>query len=198
MATQDTKTEDKQNQQSQAKEGARSSQENLTRRAPVPVGFITPLDFFRMNPFSLMRRMTEEMDRVFGDAGQQRGTGGDILWAPSVEVLQREGNYVVRAELPGLKPEDVKLEIENDALVLQGERKDEREEDKGGVHRAEIRYGRFFRSIPLPEGANVEQAKAKFENGVLEVSVPVPEEKTRRKQVPIQSGSAAAAATSGR
>ena len=71
------------------------------------------------------------------------------------------------------------------------------EEDKGGVHRTEIRYGRFFRSIPLPEGANVEQAKATFENGVLEVSVPVPEEKTRRKQVPIQSGSAAAA-TSGR
>jgi HSP20 family protein len=61
------------------------------------------------------------------------------------------------------------------------------------VHRTEIRYGRFYRSIPLPEGANVEQARARFENGVLEVTVPVPEEKVQRKQIPIQSGSSASA-----
>jgi HSP20 family protein len=130
---------------------------------------------------------------MFGDGGQERQNTGDIVWAPAVEVSEREGNYVVRAELPGLKPEDVKLEIENDALVLQGERKVEREEDKGGVHRTEIRYGRFYRSIPLPEGANVAQARARFENGVLEVTVPVPEEKLQRKQIPIQSGPSASA-----
>jgi HSP20 family protein len=151
------------------------------------------MDFFRMNPFSLMRRMTEEMDRVFGDGGQERQSAGDILWTPAVEVSQREGNYMVRAELPGVKPEDVKIEIENDALVLQGERKVQREEDKGGVHRTEIRYGRFQRMIPLPEGANADQAQAKFENGVLEVTVPVPEQKIQRKQIPIQTGSAASA-----
>jgi HSP20 family protein len=194
MATQqDMRTDEKQNQRSQPQEGERSSQGNLTRRAPVPVTLFTPMDFFRMNPFSVMRRMTEELDRVFGDGGQERESSGDLLWVPAVEVSQREGNYVIRAELPGLKPEDVKLEIENDALVLQGERKLEREEDRGGVRRTEIRYGRFYRSIPLPEGANVDQARAKFENGVLEVTVPVPEEKTQRKQIPIQSGSAAAA-----
>jgi HSP20 family protein len=198
-ATQETKADDKQNQQSQGKEGTRGSQQGssrpgtLARSSPGPIGFIAPMDLFRMNPFSLMRRMTEEMDRVFGDAGQERERGGDAFWAPAVEVSQREGNYVVRAELPGVKPEDVKLEIENDALVLQGERKIEREEDRGGVHRTEIRYGRFYRSIPLPEGANVEQARARFENGVLEVTVPVPEEKVQRKQIPIQSGSSASA-----
>ena len=188
MATQQTKTDDKQNQQSQGNEGARSSQANLTRRASLPVTFVTPMDFFRTNPFSLMRRLTEEMDRVFGDGGQAR-QASDIVWAPAIEVSRREGNYVVRAELAGLKPEDVKLEIENDALVLQGERKVEREEDRGGVHRTEIQYGRFYRTIPLPEGANVAQARANFENGVLEVTVPVPEEKIHRKQIPIQSGS---------
>jgi HSP20 family protein len=199
MATQYTKTDAQQNQQSRGKEGARGSQPGgsqegtLARRSSPSVGMITPLDFFRLNPFSLMRRMTEEMDRVFGDTGSAREGSGDVLWAPAVEVSQREGNYVVRAELPGLRPEDVQLEIENDALILQGERKIEREEDKGGVHRTEIRYGRFYRSIPLPEGANVEQARAKFENGVLEVTVPVPEEKAQRKQIPIQSGSAASA-----
>ena len=195
MATQETKADNKQNQQPQPKEGAGGTQQGtLARRPSMPLSFITPMDFFRMNPFSLMRRMTEEMDRVFGDRGQERESGGDVLWAPAVEVSQREGNYVVRAELPGLKPEDVKLEIENDALVLQGERKVEREQDRSGVHRTEIRYGRFYRSIPLPDGANIEQARANFENGVLEVTVPVAEEKTRRKQIQIQTGSSASAA----
>src|SRR4051812_17146733 len=194
MATQQTKTDEKQNEQPQGNEGARGSQQGtLARRAALPVSFITPMDLFRMNPFSLMRRMTEEMDRVFGDGGQERQSSGDFLWAPAIEVSQRDGNFVVRAELPGLKPEDVKLEIENDALVLQGERKIERKDDQGGVHRSEIRYGRFYRTIPMPEGANAEQARAKFENGVLEVTVPVPEEKTQRKQIPIQAVSNASA-----
>ncbi|HEY3940200.1 MAG TPA: Hsp20/alpha crystallin family protein [Bryobacteraceae bacterium] len=194
MATQEMKADEKQNQHSSEKEAERGSQQaSLSRRASPAVSVIAPIDFFRMNPFSLMRRMTEEMDRVFGDGGSARESNGEVLWSPAVEVSQREGNYVLRAELPGLKPEDVKLEIENDALVLQGERKCEREEEKGGVHRTEIRYGRFYRSVPLPDGANVDQARAKFENGVLEVTVPVAEQQAKRKQISIQTGSAATA-----
>src|SRR3954454_21781956 len=124
MATQETETDEKQDQQSQTKEGAPGSQQGtMTRRASLPVSLITPTDFFRMNPFSLMRRMTEEMDRVFGEGGLAGRGKADGLWSPVVEISEREGNYVVRAELPGLKPEDVKLEIENGALVLQGERR---------------------------------------------------------------------------
>ena len=194
MAKEQAKPDDKQNRQSEGRDAGRGSQQGtLARRTAFPVSLVTPIDFLRMNPFSLMRRMTEEMDRVFGDTGLAREGAGDGLWSPAIEVSEREGNYVVRAELAGLKPEDVKLEIENDALVLQGERKDEREEDEGGVHRTEMRYGRFYRSIPLPEGANVEQARAKFENGVLEVTVPVPEQRAQRKQIPIQTSSAASA-----
>jgi HSP20 family protein len=194
MANEQVKADETQNRQSEKREAGRGSQQGtLARRGSLPVSLIAPMDFFRMNPFSLMRRMTEEMDRVFGDGGLARESAGDVLWSPAVEVSEREGNYVVRAELPGLKPEDVKLEIENDALVLQGERQCEQEEEEGGVHRTEIRYGRFYRSIPLPEGANIEQARAKFENGVLEVTVPVPEQQTQRKQIPIQTSSAASA-----
>jgi HSP20 family protein len=148
------------------------------------------MDLFRLNPFSLMRRMTEEMDRVFGDGGSEQQVSG-ALWAPAIEVSQQQNNYVVRAELPGLKPEDVRIDVENDALVLQGERKFEREEERGGVHRTEIRYGRFNRTIPLPEGANAEQARAKFDNGVLEITIPVPEQKAQRKQIQIQAGASA-------
>jgi HSP20 family protein len=194
MATQEMKADEKQGQQTGTQQGARGSQHAMARRAALPLAMVTPGDFFRMNPFSLMRRMTEEMDRVFGD-GPTREGNGEMLWAPAVEVSQREGNYVVRAELAGLKPEDVKLEIENDALVLQGERKYEREEEKRGVHRTEIRYGRFYRSIPLPDGANPDQARAKFENGVLEVTVPVSEQQGQRKQIPIQASPMASTTT---
>jgi HSP20 family protein len=161
------RTDDKQNRQSEGqserRDMARGSQQGtLARRAAFPVSLVAPIDFLRMNPFSLMRRMTEEMDRVFGDTGLSRESAGDGLWSPAIEVSERDGNYVIRAELPGLKPEDVKLEIEDDALVLQGERRDEREQEEGGVRRTEIRYGRFYRSIPLPEGANMDQINAKF------------------------------------
>jgi HSP20 family protein len=140
-----------------------------------------------MNPFSLMRRMSEEMDRVFGESNEREVR--ERTWAPTVELIQREGTLVVRAELPGLKPEDVKLEITDDAIVLEGERKDEREENRGGLHVTERRYGRFYRAIPLPEGAKTEDARARVENGILEVTIPTEEPKSKRREIPIQGAS---------
>jgi len=140
-----------------------------------------------MSPFALMRRMTEEIDRGF--SGANVSSGKMSAWAPAIEVLQREGNYIVRAELPGLKPEEVKVEIANDALTIQGERRLESEQESGGVRHTEHRYGAFYRAIPLPEGANADQARARFENGVLEVTMPAPEQRAKRREIPIQGGS---------
>jgi HSP20 family protein len=84
--------------------------------------------------------------------------------------------------------EDVKVEALDDALVIQGERKFEHEEKRKGVFRSE-RYGRFYREIPLPEGASADEAKAHFKNGVLEIELPVPERKSKRREIPIGSGS---------
>lgn len=157
MATkQDAQTSQQQNpqQQPQGQESTRSSQQApQTRRGGYPLGFVlTPGDVFRMTPFSLMRRMTEEIDRIFGELGQGgRGNVEEIAWSPRIEVTEEDGKYVIKAELAGVNPEDVKLEITDDSIVLQGERKVEREEDKGGVHVSERHYGRFFRRIPLPE-----------------------------------------------
>lgn len=152
----------------------------------------TPSEFFN-DPFSVMRRFREEMDRVFSRSfGEEFGGAG--MWSPAIEVTEQDGNLRVHAELPGMKPEDVKIEATDDSLVIQGERKYEHEENSKGIFRSERRYGKFYREIPLPEGANVDQAQARFNNGVLEVTLPVPERKSNRREIPIGSGESATAA----
>jgi len=157
----------------------------LHRRGEYPFA-LTPFELFRANPFSLMRRISEEMDRVFQEVGLEREGNDGIGWSPAIEVAQKDGKYSVHAELPGLSPNDVKVEVANDALVIQGERKVEREENEKGLRRTERQYGLFYRSIPLPEGADVEHANAKFHDGMLEVTIPVPQQKEERRSIPIE------------
>jgi HSP20 family protein len=180
-----------QEQPSQGKDMLRSSPRTdfLERRREYPFG-LTPLDFFRGNPFSILRRMTEEMDRVFQEVGLEREGNNVAGWLPAIEVSQDGNKYKVHAELPGLEPKDVKVEVDNDMLVIQGERRFEHQEKNGGVQRTERQYGVFHRSIPLPEGAKVDQAQAKFNNGVLEIEIPVPEQQTNRRTIPIEGESA--------
>jgi HSP20 family protein len=149
----------------------------------------TPSEFFS-DPFSVMRRFREEMDRAFSRSFGEE-FGGAEKWFTAIEVTEQNGAFQVQAEQPGLKPEDVKIEATDDSLIIQGERKYEHEENKQGVFRSERRYGKFYREIPLPEGAKVDQAKAQFNNGVLEVSLPVPERKSNRREIPISSGAGA-------
>jgi HSP20 family protein len=148
---------------------------------------LTPADLFRLNPFSLFRRLTEELERP---GGESAGRGGQATWSPAVEVQQREGNFIVRAELPGLNADDVTIDVTDDAITISGERREEQEVEREGMRVTERRYGRFLRSIPLPEGANTEDAKARFENGLLEITVPVQERRSERRQIAIdRSGS---------
>jgi HSP20 family protein len=158
------------------------------RRGSYFPGFaITPQELFSSNPFSLFRRITQDMDRMFQGFGLERSSGGGAgAWSPAIEVFERDGKYHVCAELPGLSPDDIKVEVANDVLTIQGERKSEHEEKQGNLQRTEREYGSFFRTVPLPEGADIEHANAKFENGLLEVAVPVPQQKENRRSIPIQ------------
>jgi HSP20 family protein len=160
-----------------------------------PFGFgLSPLELLSTNPFTLMRRMSEEMDRTFGQFFGESRTGAGS-WYPAIEVAERDNQLQVHAELPGLDPEDVKVEITDDALVIRGERKSQREHQIGGAYRSERRYGQFYREIPLPQGVNADQAKAQFRNGVLEIAVPLPQQVSSRREIPISTGEATGTST---
>jgi HSP20 family protein len=148
---------------------------------------LTPFDMLRMTPFSLFRRMTEEFDRALQPLFSEDQASGSIAWTPTVEVSEQDGTYRILAELPGLSPNDVRVEVEDDALVLQGERQVEREANEGGIRRSERQFGFFYRRIPLPEGAKPEEAKAKFHDGILEITVPAPDRQTNRRQIQIEA-----------
>jgi HSP20 family protein len=181
----------KEQETTQSKTGiVRQSQDAGVARSHRPGGLgfpLTPYEMLRMTPFGLFRRMTEEFDRVLqpfmsGDEGNL-----NIAWAPTVEISEHDGKYQVLAELPGLSPNQVRVEVEDDALVLQGERKEEHEASEGGVHRTERQFGFFYRRIPLPEGADPGQAKATFHEGVLEVTMPAPKRNTEKRQIQIET-----------
>jgi HSP20 family protein len=172
-------------------------QSSLTRRSAipnVPALLFDPLGIFDDDSFSLIRRMQREMNRVFSQAGLDfSGQGQDVLstaWVPTTEIAYRDGKLEVSADLPGLSEKDVKVEINNDFLIIQGERKFEHEEGDGGVRRTERRYGQFYRAIALPEGADAEHARAEFQNGVLRVTIPVPEAQKTNRQIPVQASTA--------
>jgi HSP20 family protein len=151
------------------------------------------------SPFTLMRRFTEEMDRLFSDFGMGFGPrfprfdlpsriwGPEATaWMPSVDVTQQAGKLTIRADLPGLTQKDVKVEVRDGAVCIQGERRQEKETKEKGVYRSERSYGSFYREIPLPEGADLEQAKATFKNGVLEVSMPAPAPATKSRRISVE------------
>jgi HSP20 family protein len=140
--------------------------------------------------------MSEEMDRTFGQFAGGTSMGGGS-WYPAIEVAERDNQLQVHAELPGLNPEDVKVEITDDALVIHGEKKSQREHQIGGAYRSERRYGQFYREIALPPGVSADQAKAQFRNGVLEISVPLPQQASGRREIPISTGEATSKSTGG-
>ncbi|HEY6767979.1 MAG TPA: Hsp20/alpha crystallin family protein, partial [Candidatus Sulfotelmatobacter sp.] len=147
---------------------------------------LTPQEMLRMSPFSLLGRMTEEFDRILQPFLSESETA-NIAWIPTVEVSQHDGKYHILAELPGLSPNEVRVEVDDDAVILQGERQVEREANEGGIRRSERQFGMFYRRIPLPEGADPEQAKAKFHDGILEITMPAPNKQTERRQIQVEA-----------
>ena len=179
---------------------ATTRRQNLSRR--------TPYFGTSASPFSLMRRMADDIERLFSDVdfarvgygmqSPQRGSGlfepwrsetrlADATWAPQVETFRRDNNLIVRADLPGLTKDDVNIEVDDDVLIVSGERSDETRDERDDFYRTERTYGRFFRAIQLPDGVEAEKIDATFKDGVLEVIIPAPKITTpKNRQIKIR------------
>ena len=132
-----------------------------------------------ISPAPEMVSLRDIMDRMFQNAvvspSQWLGTvEGGNLDAPALDVIENENGFVVKAALPGWKPEQVEVSIENGVLTLKGEAKDEQvaDDEKNRYHRKEIRHMSFQRMLSLPTEVNADKADAEFENGILTLSVP--------------------------
>ena len=145
-------------------------------------------------PLSLLRRATADMERMFEGfpaeifPKEESKAVKELRWTPSIDVIEKDDVLTIRVDLPGITKDEVKIAVTGDVLTVQGERKKEEQEGKGGQYRIERAYGSFFRAVPLPDGVKAEDVKATFTNGVLEVTVPLPAKVTAppSREVPIQ------------
>jgi HSP20 family protein len=148
----------------------------------------------RWEPFRDLVSIQDRMNRLFDDAfrsTQRTGAEDDWAlggsWAPVVDIFEKDGNIVLKAELPGVDPKTVDIRVENNTLSLRGERKLENEVKRESYHRVERSYGTFARSFTLPNVVDTEKIKADFRDGVLQLTLPKREE-AKPKQIQVQVG----------
>jgi HSP20 family protein len=144
----------------------------------------------RWDPFKEMDDLQGRFAKLFGLTPARAGNGGQELmtvteWAPSVDIIEDDKEWLVKADLPEVKREDVKVTVENGVLTITGERKFEKEEKDKKYHRIERSYGNFLRSFTLPEGADGSKVNAEFKDGVLKVHLPK-NEKAKPKAIEVK------------
>jgi HSP20 family protein len=196
--------------QGTAQQGSRTQESGLSRTSGTPSRDLSrqPYGGGYGSPFSFMRRFMEDMDHLFGDFGlgtgltstarpSRLGSLSTRAWAPQLEVFERQGQLVVRADLPGMKKDDVRVQIDNDVLTIEGERRYEHEETRAGVFHSERSYGSFQRAVQLPQGVSPESVTASFENGVLEITMPQPQARPSARNIEVTAGGGAAGTGAG-
>lgn len=135
----------------------------------------------RWDPTREVDVLQNDMNRLFdaffqGQGGNRAGGGAMQRWIPPMDLTEAEGEYVIRADLPGLSEDDIEIQVKDNVLTISGERKSEHQDSGEGFYRVERSFGRFSRSLDLPTGVDPAAVTAGFDNGVLEVRVPKPEE----------------------
>jgi HSP20 family protein len=144
------------------------------------------MTLIRWEPVRELNTIQSEMSRLFNTFFDSPTPGNGAFhaqrrWIPAMDLVETADEFVLRADLPGLTEQDVNIEVEDNVLTVSGERKSEHEDRKEGYHRVERSSGSFARSLTLPKGVDPESVKAGFENGVLEVRIPKPEQRKPRK-----------------
>ena len=139
----------------------------------------------RWEPIRELSSLQTEMNRLFNsvfDAPSTTGGRADARrWTPAMDLFERDDHFVLRADLPGMSEEDVKIELEDTTLTVSGEPKAEHEDRGEGYYRVERAFGTFARTLTLPQGVDPEAVTASFDRGVLEIRVPKPEARKPRR-----------------
>lgn len=135
----------------------------------------------RWNPWRDMLALQEQMNRMRGEPYGREQELEYGTWIPPVDLREEEQAFVIKMEVPGLKKEDIDIHLENNVLILRGERKFEKEDEKKNYHRIERFYGKFARSFTLPSLIQADGIAANLKDGVLEVTIPKAEESKPKK-----------------
>jgi HSP20 family protein len=144
-----------------------------------------------MKPEPFSREVDRLFDSFFGQSDR-----GARRWIPPMDLVEVDDHFVLKADLPGLRDEDVTIEVQDGTLKISGERNEEREQTERGFYRIERSFGSFARSLSLPDGVDPDGIKAEFHDGVLEVRIPKPEERKPRR-IEISTGDGTPAAVEG-
>jgi HSP20 family protein len=139
----------------------------------------------RWEPVSELNTIQNEMNRLFNTffegSGPATSAGASRRWLPPMDLVETADHYVLRADLPGLSEEDVSVQLEDGVLTISGERKAEHEAQREGYYRLERGFGSFSRSLTLPDGVDGDAVTARFDRGVLEITIAKPERKKPRR-----------------
>lgn len=145
--------------------------------------------FVRWNPFQELEEVSDCLNRMFARPAAPGTNGKETMivedWTPSVDISETEGEYQIKAEIPDVKKEDVKVTLEDGVLTIQGQRKQEKEEKGTKYHRIERSYGSFARTFSLPDVIEVDKVKAEFKDGVLNLHLPK-SEKAKPKAIEVK------------
>lgn len=147
----------------------------------------------RWEPATELNTLQTEMNRLFNSLfdSPTRPSSGEVArrWVPAMDLVEGDDHYVLQADLPGLSEQDISVEVDAGVLTIAGERKSDRSESGSGYRRIERSYGSFKRTLTLPDGVDADAVRASFDKGVLEITIPKPEQvKPRRVTVAVGSG----------
>jgi HSP20 family protein len=140
---------------------------------------VSAMTLVRWQPAHDWSGLGSDVDRFFDAFFQARGRDSDRFarWVPAMDLVETEDSLVLKADLPGLREDDVTVEVNDNVLTVSGERRAEHERKEDGYHRVERSFGQFSRSVTVPEGIDEDKVTASFNDGVLEVRIPKPEER---------------------
>jgi HSP20 family protein len=139
------------------------------------------MNITRYDPWNSLQDWRQEMERMFHPLHQQDESTSHLVsgdWAPAVDIKEETDHYLIRADIPGVKPEDIEITMENGVLSIRGERQFEETEERNNFRRVERSHGVFYRRFSLPENTDAEAIEATGKDGVIEITIP----KTADKQ----------------